>query len=114
MSFSPCRMTRIKISIDLKAATIVDIEPLCQLLANGVAKAVIERVAPTHLASKIPRSIHERARDVAHVPTNSPAFEQSKRERNRIEMPFAAYKGDFAARTIAAARTKRHSRQIPA
>lgn len=35
---------------------------------------------------KIPRSIYEAARDVARAPNDTAAFDQSRRERKRIEM----------------------------
>ena len=51
-----------------------------------------DRCCPNAPARKIPRSIYERARDVARALTGTPAFEQSKRERKRIEMLFAHLK----------------------
>lgn len=51
-----------------------------------------DRCCPRMPARKIPRSIYERARDVARALTGTPAFEQSKRERKRIEMLFAHLK----------------------
>src|SRR5215813_11233919 len=44
------------------------------------------RCCPNTPARKIPRSIYERARDVARALAGTPAFEQSKREPNAIEM----------------------------
>jgi transposase len=41
---------------------------------------------------KIPRSIHEDARDAARALANTAAFEQSRRERKRVEMLFAHLK----------------------
>jgi hypothetical protein len=41
---------------------------------------------------KIPRSIYEEARDVARALAKTPAFEQSRRDRKRVEMPFAHLK----------------------
>ena len=41
---------------------------------------------------KIPRDIHEHARDVARSFVGTEAFEQSRRDRNRIEMRFAHLK----------------------
>jgi len=41
---------------------------------------------------KIPRSIHENARDVARVLSGTNAFEQSRHERKRVEMLFAHLK----------------------
>src|ERR1700752_616247 len=69
-----------------------------------------DRCCPNTPARKIPRSIYERARDVARALTGTPAFEQSKRERKRIEMLFAHLKRILRL----GARTKRRSRRIPA
>lgn len=41
---------------------------------------------------KVPRSIYENARDVARALANTAAFEQSRRERKRVEMLFAHLK----------------------
>jgi hypothetical protein len=43
-------------------------------------------------ARKIPRDIHERARDVARSFIGTEGFEQSRRERKKIEMRFAHLK----------------------
>ena len=43
-------------------------------------------------ARKIPRSIYEEARDVARALAKTEAFEQSRRDRKRIEMLFAHLK----------------------
>ena len=51
-----------------------------------------DRCCPNTPARKIPRSIYERARDLARALTGTPAFEHSKRERKRIEMLFAHLK----------------------
>src|SRR5215467_744313 len=51
-----------------------------------------DQCCPNTPARKIPRSIYERAREVARALTGTPAFEQSKRERKRIEMLFAHLK----------------------
>jgi Transposase DDE domain len=51
-----------------------------------------DRCCPNTPARKIPRSIYERARDVARTLAGTPAFEQSKRERKPIEMLFAHLK----------------------
>jgi hypothetical protein len=46
-----------------------------------------------HLAiCRIPRSIHEHARDVARALAGTPAFERSRQDRKRIEMQFAPLK----------------------
>jgi hypothetical protein len=50
------------------------------------------RCCPKEPARKIPRNIHERARDVARSFVGTEAFEQSRRDRKRIEMRFAHLK----------------------
>ncbi len=47
---------------------------------------------PKEPARKIPRDIHEHARDVARSLADTEAFEQSRRERKKIEMRFAHLK----------------------
>jgi transposase len=47
---------------------------------------------PNALLRRIPRSIYEEARDVARALAKTKAFEQSRRERKRIEMLFAHLK----------------------
>jgi transposase len=47
---------------------------------------------PNTPVRKIPRSLYERARDVARSLADTEAFEQSRRERKRIEMRFAHLK----------------------
>jgi transposase len=47
---------------------------------------------PNTPARKIPRSLHEGARDLARSLAGTPAFEQSRRERKRVEMLFAHLK----------------------
>jgi transposase len=54
--------------------------------------ALKSRCCPKEPARKIPRSIHEHARDVARSLVGTEAFEQSRRERKRIEMRFAHLK----------------------
>ena len=41
---------------------------------------------------KVTRSVHEAARDVARAVNATPAFEQSRRERKKVEMLFAHLK----------------------
>ena len=54
------------------------------------AKCHLEpRCCPKTPQRRVPRSIYERARDVARSLTGTAAFEQSRRERKRIEMRFA-------------------------
>ncbi len=50
------------------------------------------RCCPKTPARKIPRSIYERARDLARSLAGTEAFEQSRHERKRIEMRFAHLK----------------------
>jgi len=50
------------------------------------------RCCPKEPARKILRSIYEKARDVARAIAKTDAFEQSCRERKRIEMLFAHLK----------------------
>ena len=50
------------------------------------------RCCPKEPARKIPRSIHEDARDVARALLGTEAFEQSRRDRKRVEMLFAHLK----------------------
>ena len=50
------------------------------------------RCCPKEPARKIPRSLFEGARDLARSLAGSPAFEQSRRERKRVEMLFAHLK----------------------
>jgi transposase len=50
------------------------------------------RCCPKEPARKIPRSIHEDARDVTRALGKTEAFEQSRRDRKRVEMLFAHLK----------------------
>jgi IS5 family transposase len=50
------------------------------------------RCCPKEPSRKVPRSIYEDARDVARALGNTEAFEQSRRDRKRIEMLFAHLK----------------------
>jgi transposase len=50
------------------------------------------RCCPKEPARKIPRNIHEHARDVARSLIGTEAFEKSRRERKKIEMRFAHLK----------------------
>src|SRR5207244_12103995 len=47
---------------------------------------------PNEPSRKIPRDIHEHARDVARSFAGTEGFEQSRRERKKIEMRFAHLK----------------------
>ena len=51
-----------------------------------------QRCCPKAPHRKIPRDIHEDARDVARALYDTPAFDQSRRERKRVEMLFAHLK----------------------
>jgi hypothetical protein len=51
-----------------------------------------QRCCPKAPHRKIPRDIHEDARDVARCLYDTPAFDQSRRERKRVEMLFAHLK----------------------
>jgi hypothetical protein len=50
------------------------------------------RCCPKEPVRKIPRSIYEAARDIARSLVGSEAFEQSRRDRKRIEMKFVHLK----------------------
>ncbi len=51
-----------------------------------------ERCCPKVTPRRIPRSIYEEARDVARALAKTRAFEQSRRDRKRVEMLFAHLK----------------------
>jgi transposase len=50
------------------------------------------RCCPKEPVRKIPRSIHEEARDIARALAKTAAFEQSRHDRKRVEMLFAHLK----------------------
>lgn len=50
------------------------------------------RCCPKEPVRKIPRSIYEGARDIARALAKTEAFEQSRRDRKRVEMLFAHLK----------------------
>src|SRR5215510_12379442 len=50
------------------------------------------RCCPKEPVRKIPRSVYEDARDVARALARTEAFEQSRRDRKRVEMLFAHLK----------------------
>ena len=54
--------------------------------------ALKPRCCPNTPARKIPRHHHEDARDVARALYDTPAFEQSRRDRKKVEMLFAHLK----------------------
>src|ERR1700683_2020439 len=50
------------------------------------------KCCPNTPARQVPRDLHEDARDVARALANTEAFEQSRRERKKVEMRFAHMK----------------------
>ena len=50
------------------------------------------RCCPNTPARKIPRSVHEAARDVARRILQTPEYQQAARERKKVEMLFAHLK----------------------
>ena len=54
--------------------------------------ALKPRCCPNTPARKIPRHLHEDARDVARALYDTPAFETSRRDRKKVEMLFAHLK----------------------
>jgi transposase len=52
-----------------------------------------KQCCPHTPARQIPRDLHEDARDVARAQVKTEAFEQSRRERKKVEMRFAHMKG---------------------
>jgi hypothetical protein len=50
------------------------------------------RCCPNTPVRRVPRSIYERARDLARSLAGTPAFEQSRHQRKRVEMLFAHLK----------------------
>jgi hypothetical protein len=53
------------------------------------------RCCPNTPARQVPRDLHEDARDVARALAKTEAFEQSRRERKKVEMRFAHMKRIF-------------------
>ncbi len=53
------------------------------------------KCCPHTPARQVPRDLHEDARDVARALANTEAFEQSRRERKKVEMCFAHMKRIF-------------------
>ena len=60
----------------------------------------------------IPRDIHEDARDVARVLAKTEAFQQSRRERKKVEMCFAHMKRILKLRPTSTARPKRAKDEV--
>jgi hypothetical protein len=50
------------------------------------------KCCPNTPARQVPRDLHEDARDVARALAKTEAFEQSRRERKKVEMRFAHMK----------------------
>ena len=61
---------------------------------------------------KIPRDQHEAARDIARSFVGTKAFEQSRRERKKIEMRFAHLKRILRTRSTAIARPERRPGRV--
>jgi len=59
------------------------------------ACALKQRCSPNMPARQIPRDLHEDARDVARALAKTEAYEQSRRERKKVEMRFAHMKRIF-------------------
>jgi hypothetical protein len=57
--------------------------------------ALKPRCSPNTPARQIPRDLHEDARDVARALAKTEAYEQSRRERKKVEMRFAHMKRIF-------------------
>jgi transposase len=58
------------------------------------------RCCPKEPVRKIPRSVYERARDIARALIGTPPYEQSRRERKKIEMLFAHLKRIIGLRRL--------------
>ena len=56
------------------------------------AKTTTKSKAPKEPARKVPRSIHEGARDLARDIAKTDAYRSSRRQRKKIEMLFAHLK----------------------
>lgn len=56
------------------------------------ACALKQRCCPGQPVRKVMRSVHEDARDIARAASATPAFEQSRRDRKKVEMLFAHLK----------------------
>jgi hypothetical protein len=51
-----------------------------------------DQCCPTLPVRKIPRSVHEKARDVARQIAKTDAYKQSRKDRKKVEMLFAHLK----------------------
>ena len=77
-----------------RAAPVHEGKTLCIAQASSTAMYAHSnrRCCPKDPSRKIPRDIHEHARDVARSLAGTESFEQSRRERKKIEMRFAHLK----------------------
>jgi hypothetical protein len=64
-------------------------------------------------ARQIPRDLHEDARDVARALAKTEAFEQSRRERKKVEMRFAHMKRIFRLDRLRLRGLSGANRQVP-
>jgi hypothetical protein len=64
-------------------------------------RAVQSKCCPNTPARMIPRDVNEDARDTARALSRTEAFEQSRRDRKRVEMLFAHLKRVFRLNSIA-------------
>jgi len=67
----------------------------CASLTDCRQCSLKERCCPNVPLRRIPRSIYEEARDLARALAKTEAFEQSRRDRKRVEMLFAHLKRIF-------------------
>lgn len=70
------------------------------------------KCCPNSPQRRVPRSIYEHARDVARSWVGTEAFEQSRRERRRMEMRFAHLKRILQARPASITRSPRCTRRV--
>ena len=71
------------------------------------------RCCTRNAARKIPRDVHEDARDVARRKMKTKAFARSRDERKRVEMRFAHLKTHHGFDPAAATRPRRRTRRVP-
>jgi hypothetical protein len=71
------------------------------------------RCCPNAVARKIPRDLHEDARDVARAHAATPEYVEACRRRKKIEMPFAHLKRSCASRVRTEPATNFFSPQQP-
>ena len=70
------------------------------------------RCCPTTPQRKIPRDIDEEARDFVRSLASTPAFEQSRHERKRVEMLFAHRTGSVFSSSVDSASVVRAVRRM--